>query len=220
LQTIISCDSAYKTGAENDYTVLLVIGEGTPRNPGYYILHMTRDRFEFPELKRQAIALCKLWSPNYLLCEDKVSGTSLIQELRAETNLPVLPYKVSADKLTRAHAVSPLCESSRVFLPAHAHWLSNFISEVTSFPAGAHDDITDSLTMGLGYLREHAWQKPELITIHGTGSWSLSAQRDARANRLYGTAEYWDNQEDGLVPSNSAGIQLVKSPRWRGIENL
>jgi predicted phage terminase large subunit-like protein len=120
---------------------------------GYCLLHLWRQRAEFPELKRQAVALAEMWRPQAVLIEDAASGQSLIQALRAETRLPILPVKPLSDKVARATAVTPLIESGRVYLPEAAPWLTDFMDEVSSFPAAPHDDVVDALSQGLNYLR-------------------------------------------------------------------
>jgi hypothetical protein len=78
--------------------------------------------------------------------------------LKNETRLPLLPVKPLGDKVARAHAVSPLVESGRVFLPDQASWLREFLDEVTSFPAAPHDDQVDAMSQALGYLRENQYE--------------------------------------------------------------
>jgi hypothetical protein len=51
-------------------------------------------------------------------------------------------------------------ESGRVFLPAEAPWLNDYIDELASFPAGVHDDMVDSTTQALNYLRSAADSEP------------------------------------------------------------
>ena len=82
------------------------------------------------------------------------SGQSLIQELRAGTALPIKPIKPDRDKYERVAAVTPILEARRLLLPEAAWWREDFISELTSFPAGAHDDWCDALAMALNYLRD------------------------------------------------------------------
>ncbi len=149
-RTIFSIDTAFKTGQANDYSVVAVVGEA---KDGYYVRHISRGRWEFPELKRQAEALAELWRPHAVLIEDAASGQSLIQALKAETRLPILPVRPQGDKVSRAHAVSPLVESGRVFVPADAPWLDDFLDEATSFPAAPHDDQVDAIAQALNYLR-------------------------------------------------------------------
>ncbi|MGA8643879.1 phage terminase large subunit [Candidatus Binatus sp.] len=149
-RTIFSLDTAFKAGLSNDFSVVAIVSEA---KDGYYIRHVSRGRWEFPELKRQAVALAEIWRPNGVLIEDAASGQSLIQALRAETRLPILPVRPMGDKVSRAHAVSPLIESGRVFVPAEASWLADFLDEMTSFPAAPHDDMVDAITQALNYLR-------------------------------------------------------------------
>jgi predicted phage terminase large subunit-like protein len=149
-RTVFSLDCAFKTGQSNDFSVIAIVGEA---KDGYYVRHVSRGRWEFPELKRQAIALAEIWKPHAVLIEDAASGQSLIQALKAETKLPILPVKPMGDKVSRAHAVSPLVESGRVFLPTDAAWLADFLDEMTSFPAAPHDDQVDAITQALNYLR-------------------------------------------------------------------
>jgi predicted phage terminase large subunit-like protein len=85
--------------------------------------------------------------------EDAASGQSLIQELKNSTALPVKPVKVDRDKVSRAYAVTPLCEAGRVYLPQGAPWLANFLDEHSSFDKGVHDDQVDTTTQALNYFR-------------------------------------------------------------------
>lgn len=146
---IHSWDTAFKAKAENDYSVCTVWGE---TQNGYYLLDMWRAKVEYPELKRTAISLHNRDHAQGVLIEDKASGQSLIQELKRETTLPLIPVKVDSDKITRAYAVTPLIEAGKVFLPEAAPWLHDFVEELSAFPNGEHDDICDSLSQALTYL--------------------------------------------------------------------
>jgi len=84
--------------------------------------------------------------------EDKASGQSLIQELKRESGVSVIPYRVASDKVSRLNAVLPLIEGGRVFLPEVAPWLDPFMDECQTFPSGKHDDMVDALSMGLDVL--------------------------------------------------------------------
>jgi predicted phage terminase large subunit-like protein len=148
---ILSLDTAFKVGSSNDYSVAVVLGVSTT---GYFVLDLWRARVEFPELKRKVASLAERWRPTSVLIEDRASGQSLIQELRAETRLPVTPVKVDRDKLSRANAVTPIIESGRVYLPRSASWLADFMDELASFPAAPHDDMVDALTQALNSVRD------------------------------------------------------------------
>jgi len=147
---VLSLDTAFKTGEANDYSVATIWGATTN---GFYLLHMWRERAEFPALKQKLIGLCAEWNPNVVLVEDAASGQSLIQELRSGTTLPVMPVKPDRDKVSRATAATPLIECGRVFIPELAPWKDIFLDETAAFPNGQFDDICDSTTQALNYLR-------------------------------------------------------------------
>ncbi len=162
-RTIFSLDCAFKTGQSNDYSVIVVISEA---KNGFHVRLVSRGRWEFPELKRQAVSLAEIWRPCAVLIEDAASGQSLIQSLKTETRLPILPVRPQGDKVSRAHAVSPLVESGRVCVPPEAPWLNDFIDELTSFPVAPHDDQVDALTQALNWMRgsyfdSADWQRTE-----------------------------------------------------------
>ncbi|MCH9020472.1 MAG: phage terminase large subunit [Proteobacteria bacterium] len=135
-----SWDTAHKAGELNDPSVC---GTWAETETGYYLLEVVCRRMEYPALKRAARSLAGKWNPDAILIEDKASGQSLIQDLRAETKLPVIAVRPEADKLTRMSTVSPTIEAGRVFLPETAPWLNDYEAEMMSFPNSAHDDQVD-----------------------------------------------------------------------------
>lgn len=146
---IQSWDTAFAIKTASDYTVCTTWAEC---ESGYYLIDLFKQKLEFPDLKRSAISLYAKHKPHAVLVEDKASGQSLIQELKRETRMPIVPIKVDTDKVSRAYAVTPLIESGRVFLPDGASWLAEFISSMGTFPNAAHDDDVDSVTQALNYL--------------------------------------------------------------------
>jgi predicted phage terminase large subunit-like protein len=168
-QVVQSWDTAYKTGTENCFSVGTTWGIA---DSGYYLLSVSRGRFEFPELKRVLVAQAEQWKPTAILVEDRASGQSLLQELKS-TALPVLPVKVDSDKLSRAQAATPIVESGKVFLPEEASWLADYIDEMSSFPTGVYDDAVDSTTQALNYFRERLC-RPDPFLMPGctsSGEW-------------------------------------------------
>lgn len=151
-RVVISLDTAFKEDEENDYSVATVWGEW---EAGFDVLARWKDRAGFPTLKTEVKALGDAWRSKgltALLVEDKASGQSLIQELKKETSLPVVPIKVDRDKVSRAHAVVPLWEAGKVRVPEGADWVRDFLDQLYGFPKLAHDDDVDSFTQALNYL--------------------------------------------------------------------
>jgi predicted phage terminase large subunit-like protein len=157
-----SWDTAFKTKEANDYSVCTTWGE---TDTGFYLLDIWKDKVEFPDLKRMVVALGAKWKPNALLVEDKASGQSLIQDLRRETRLPIIPIRPTMDKVARANLVTPLIESGRVHLPEGHPEVANFVHSAAQFPNGAHDDDIDSVTQALTYLS--AAQAMQKVNIGG-----------------------------------------------------
>jgi predicted phage terminase large subunit-like protein len=172
-QIVQSWDTAFKKGTENDFSACTTWGVA---GDGYYLLHLWRERVEFPELKRVLASLAEEWKPNAILVEDKASGQSLIQELKNSTALPLIPVKVDTDKQTRAQAITPLIEAGKVFLPQSAPWVSDFVEEMACFPNGVHDDVVDATTQALNHLRV----KPEPWAMAlGPSSFDRGLDREA-----------------------------------------
>jgi predicted phage terminase large subunit-like protein len=164
-RVVISLDTAFKDGEENDYSVATVWGEW---DAGFDCLARWKDKVGFPSLKTEVKALADAWRPHGLsaiLVEDKASGQSLIQELKQSTTLPIVAIKVDRDKIARAHAVVPLWEAGKVRVPDGAAWVRDFLDQLYGFPRQAHDDDVDSMTQALNYLNL-GW-KPEQIDMTG-----------------------------------------------------
>ena len=150
---IISADTAFKAKSTSDYTVMITMG--LDASGDIYIVDVHRDRYEFPELKRKMIMLNNQWRGKGLrgiYVEDAASGQSLIQEMKRESGLSVIPYRTSGDKVSRLSAVLPLIEGGRVLLPEMAPWLDAFHDECQTFPSGTYDDQVDALSIGLDVL--------------------------------------------------------------------
>ncbi|NUN08043.1 MAG: phage terminase large subunit [Ignavibacteriaceae bacterium] len=162
---IQSWDTAFKKNAENDYSVCTtwMVDDGK-----YYLVDMWRGRVEFPELKKKVAELFSEFRPDEVLIEDKASGQSLIQELQRETVVPVKAIRVASDKITRASIATPLMEAGKVFLPSDRHWCEQVIRECEEFPGGQFDDIVDSVTQALNYLKDK--ERMRSIRIEGIES--------------------------------------------------
>lgn len=145
----IYADTAQKTKEESDYTVFECWGATETGQP--ILLDMVRGKFEAPELLERARAFWAKHSAQKdkgalraFKVEDKVSGTGLIQTLRRE-GLPVVAIQRNKDKVTRAHDVAPVAEAGNVLLYRECPHLSDFLSEASAFPNGAHDDTLDPM---------------------------------------------------------------------------
>ena len=117
------------------------------------LIDMLVVRMEYPALKRLIVSHAARFLPEAVLVEDKGSGQSLLQDLRRETELPLIGINPTADKMTRLLRVTPLMEAGKMALPHHASWLSAFEAEFFSFPDCAHDDQVDAVSQYLNWVQ-------------------------------------------------------------------
>lgn len=184
---LFSIDTAFKDRTQNDYSVVamwcVMRGE-------LYVPFVFRAKMQYPELKRSVANLAAQWRPNALLIEDAASGQSLIQELRRSSrfNIPVIAARPDSDKYTRAVAAAPEVEAGKVYLPAGAPWVHEFIEEHANFPNGVNDDQVDTTTQAIRYLRS----KGGVARIHDL----YGQHRMSRNENPLGLPEhdekYWD----------------------------
>ncbi len=156
-------DTAMKDKETADYSVIQCWGVG--ENGNSYLLDQIRGKWESPELR---INLVNFWNKHnnqqvynhnffgiLTIChiEDKVSGTSLIQEIEASYNIPVSPVQRRTKKIERVlDILLPRMSSGYVFLPSGADFLSDLTSECERFTynnSHKHDDQIDCLVDGV-----------------------------------------------------------------------
>jgi hypothetical protein len=87
------------------------------------------------------------------LIEDKSSGTALIQDLVADGIHNILGYKPKDDKIMRMHAQTATIKNGFVFVPTQAHWVADYLHEMTSFHFGKYDDQVDSTSQFLDWAK-------------------------------------------------------------------
>jgi len=166
---IQSYDTAFEEDEEHDYSARTTWGvfeyeeRLNPKLPWtaqykgqtrlcLIMLERLNKRMEFPELRDNAMQAAELWKPDKVLIEKKASGHSLAQEMR-RANLPVARIKVTDSKFVRAHAASLVLERGCVFY-VKRNWASEVISQCGNFPADDHDDLVDTCTMAMLWLRK------------------------------------------------------------------
>jgi predicted phage terminase large subunit-like protein len=164
---IISLDTAMKGTQLADYSVATV---WLARGDHSYLLDLWRERVDYPELRRAVSRLREKYAGAALLVEDKGSGTSLIQDLRAE-NRAVIGINPEGDKLTRAAKTSAQFEAGAVFFPKAAPWLSALKAELLGFPNVRYDDQVDSVTQALAWIEKRKQSHvpivcPVIVRVH------------------------------------------------------
>jgi predicted phage terminase large subunit-like protein len=164
----IFADTAQKTAERNDFSVFECWGLG--EDGCIYLIDLIRGKWEAHDLKRRAK---DFWAKHKLveslvtsqdaaiadqakrmgklqamMVEDKSSGTGLIQDIRSEGRVPILPIQRSVDKLTRVMDVVSYIDSGHVYIPEEADFVSDFLTECEAFTpddSHKHDDQIDPM---------------------------------------------------------------------------
>ena len=162
---IQSYDTAFLKSERADFTAITTWGvfypEGKIGDEIYngdeahlILIDCIKERFDFPELKQEALRLYEYWSPDSVIIEAKGSGLPLIQELR-RIGIPVNTFSPGKgqDKIARLNSVSPIFQDGRVWVPDN-RFGEELMEEVSDFPGGEHDDLVDATTLALARFRQ------------------------------------------------------------------
>ena len=185
---LASLDTAYTQKQENDPSALTVWGvfhEKPTGAPKAILLYAWEGREMFHELVTIVTGICnkaasKGIHPSFpvdkLLIEAKSAGLSVVQEMSrlygnsAAFTIEQFDPDKFGDKVARANAVVPLFSSGCVYAPDRK-FADMVRQQVEDFPKGAHDDLVDSTTMALRYLRLTGMlEQPEEFVMRQTNA--------------------------------------------------
>jgi predicted phage terminase large subunit-like protein len=152
-----SWDTAIKVNDTSDYSVCTTWGVFQSK---YYLIDCLCQKLEYVHLKDAAIKLSQKWMPRVILIEDKASGQSLIQDLKMHNIHNIIPQRPKIDKLTRFALVVPFFTLEQVLLPQKASWVGSVIAQITAFPYASNDDIVDSISQFLNYIKQENYLSP------------------------------------------------------------
>ena len=117
-----------------------------------YLLHVFRNRLNFPELKRAILQQDAQFKPTQIIIEDESSGTALVQDLRNDGLYRAEAYKPRGDKKLRMAQQAIRIENGSVYIPQEAHWLTEYLHELAVFPNGKYKDQVDSTSQALDVI--------------------------------------------------------------------
>jgi predicted phage terminase large subunit-like protein len=172
-QIVQSWDTANKDSELANFSVCTTWGLKDQR---MYLIDVFRRKLNFPELKRLVRELADLHHADVVLIEDKASGTSLIQELRAESfSKAQAAPALEGDKIMRLHGQTAKIDGGFVLFPKEAPWLDIYLNELVTFPNAKNDDQVDSTVFAL------AWSTPR----GGAEGWVLYYKNEAERWNSY-----------------------------------
>lgn len=175
-----SYDTAFTDDNENNdptacstWGVFGYMDERRQPRTGAMLLECWEEWLEYPDLRRRMIIDYRAEfggdpedpanrprRPDRVLIEDKVTGKSLVQDLRKQARIPVVPYNPGkASKVARAHEAAPHLEAGNFWLmESNAEkgkiikWARPFTHHLEVFPNGAHFDWADTFSQVTRYL--------------------------------------------------------------------
>lgn len=164
---LASLDTAFTEKEENDPSALSVWGVFRDRhgNPNILLMYCWASRMAIHDLVSRVAADCKHYKVDQLLIEDKAAGHSVSQELyRLFGNFdygialvnPATGFIKSPDKVARLQTVVHLFAEGLIYAP-DKEWADEMIKQCALVPRAVHDDLADSMTQALLYLRRAGW---------------------------------------------------------------
>lgn len=181
---LASLDSAFDEKEQNDYSALTIWGIflNDTGNKRCILLHAWHKKLQFsgrrdlteikdgettPAWARRTQAhwglvewvkyTCERFKTDKLLIEAKASGISAAQELQnrfPRTDFAVQLCPVKGSKWARAQAVQATFSQLMVYAPDR-DWAQDVIDEMAIFPKGKNDDLVDSSTQAIKFLRDN-----------------------------------------------------------------
>lgn len=179
---LASVDTAYTEKQENDPSALTIWGlfRDDAGNPRVMLVWAWRDWLNFPDLCQKLLDICTIdnrvgnvgpdgkmvgfghprFPVDRIIVEGKASGKSIVQELykmmRWRVPIDDVNYnkgKYTPDKRARLVSVQHLFTDGMIWAPDRK-FSDVVIDECEIFPRGTHDDLVDTTSMALRYLRD------------------------------------------------------------------
>jgi predicted phage terminase large subunit-like protein len=121
------------------------------------LMNAWRAKLEFHELVEKIASTARKFKVDNMLVENKATGISVAQEIRRvygyeDWGLQLIDPK-GQDKVARAYSVQHLLADGLVFAPHSFSWADMVITECASFPKAKNDDLVDTVTQALRFLR-------------------------------------------------------------------
>lgn len=180
---LASLDTAYTTKEENDPSAMTVWGVWTggdqtasitrsvnrydeaiasvertytKEHPKIMMIYGWSERLEFHELLERVRDTVANYGVDQLLIENKAAGHSVAQELRRvygyeDFGVQLIDPK-NGDKVARLNSVQHLFHEGYIHAPQKP-WADIVINQVSQFPKSKHDDLVDTVSMAMKWLR-------------------------------------------------------------------
>ena len=157
LNIVTVIDPAIGKTAQADFTSILTLGMDWERM--IYLLDLTADRIGVDEMMDEIVRHYGTWRSKKLGIETIFFQKVLMWPLREAMRRHKMTMNVeefsnlgAKSKVARIAATHPYFARGHVFAPANESGWGRFYKEFKEFPAGAHDDVLDTVAMGIQLL--------------------------------------------------------------------
>ena len=147
-RVFMSWDTALNDGGQSDWTVCTIwmrLGDK------YYLLHVERGIYEYPQLCKVFVELVQKYDPEQIQMEE----TAIAKALKRERGLPrrasIKLQPIEQDRRGRLYTQQSKFKDGNVRFPKQASFMSLVERELLSYPHGETDDIVDSISLALQY---------------------------------------------------------------------
>jgi len=139
-----------------DEAMAMVERTYTKEHPKVMMIYAWSERLEFYDLVTKVKETVGDYGVEQLLIENKAAGHSVAQELRRiygydDFGVQLIDPK-NSDKVARLYSIQHLFSEGYIHAPKRP-WADMVINQVSQFPKGKHDDIVDTVSMAMKWLR-------------------------------------------------------------------
>jgi len=160
---LAALDGALTEKEENDPSALSIWGifRDPNGNPNIFLMYCWAEKYQIHDLAKRVGEDCRQFKVDRLLIENKASGHSVSQELARlfgsyefgiELIDPRTGFIKSPDKVARLQSIVHLFSEGMVYAPDKT-WADDMIKQCATVPRAIHDDLADTCSMALLYLR-------------------------------------------------------------------
>lgn len=160
-RVILSVDCAFTATETSDFVAISAIGQ---REDGTFdIIDVINERLDVVGTMEAIQQAAFRFNPAAVLIERAANGEAVIQMM--SKRLPnIIGIRPDKSKIARASGAAPMIEAGNVYMPLESSWLRFALDQFASFPIGKNDDIVDSITQGLNWMRERQPMRSSVAT--------------------------------------------------------
>jgi predicted phage terminase large subunit-like protein len=152
LPVVLSIDPGQKGGPTNSCSV---IQAWAPKDGAHLLLDQWREHATYGDFRSAARRFIRKYRPSVVLIEATGQGPALIQDIKPQNGMELVPITPAGDKVERLRKHRHTILRGLVELAQDALWYDEFMSEATQFPNGPFDDQVDALSQYLSWIAEH-----------------------------------------------------------------